>query len=88
MEHNSLVVCTSNELPNIKWDTGTRRRVRSYEHKVRFTNDENEVDESKGIHKVDTKISENMPILYNAIVDIFMKKCNEWLNGASLCINK
>ena len=51
--HHSKVVLTSNEMPNIKMDTGIASRIVSYHHVSHFTDDEKMVDHSKHVYLKD-----------------------------------
>ena len=79
--HHSLCIGTSNELPNMRQDTGIKRRVVAYEHKSLFTNDEKKVDEKNHVYKADVNLEIKFKRLNNAIIDIFSKRCYDWLKG-------
>ena len=78
---NSKFIFTSNEMPNIKIDTGIIRRLEVYEHKSKFVDDEKEVNETKNIYLKDkyliSKIRENNNLL-NAFSQILFEHCKFW----------
>jgi phage/plasmid-associated DNA primase len=45
VKFNALLVSTMNEFPNIKIDSGVERRIRSLEHKSKFTENKKELDD-------------------------------------------
>jgi hypothetical protein len=82
-KHHSRAITTANTMPSIVSESGTTRRIDSYTHKSDFTDDENKVDESKHIYKLDKHIIERMvkKNLLNAWFDILVDYCYKWLNG-------
>jgi hypothetical protein len=85
---SALCVATSNEMPNIQQDSGSKRRMKGYQHQSKFTKNPEEVNESKNIYLADKSLNDKVPILYNAIFDIYCKHCSEWLNGKEIDFNK
>lgn len=77
---------TTNHIPNIIINSGSQRRINSFEHKSKFS-DEVQVDDWKKLHfKKDKylleKIRESNDLL-NAIIDILTKYCIlNWTNKA------
>ena len=53
IQHISKVVLTSNELPNIRIDTGVSSRIASRTHRSFLTENDDDVDEEKYIFKRD-----------------------------------
>ena len=84
IEHLSKVILTSNELPNIRIDTGVTSRIVSHSHRSFFTDNDEEIDEEKYIFKKNNNlISEidNSDNYKNAIVDIILKLSSEYLKS-------
>jgi hypothetical protein len=83
----SKIILTSNELPNIRIDTGVSSRIISHSHRSFFTENDSEVDEEKYIYKRNNNlISEinNNDSYKNAVIDIILKHALEYLtNGLS-----
>ena len=82
--HNCKVVLTANELPNIRIDSGTENRIVSHEHRSYFTDNDNEIDETKYVFKKDKKLLDkinNNESYQNAIVDIFLKYTKDWFKN-------
>jgi hypothetical protein len=80
-KHYSLSLATSNELPNLRQDTGTKRRMLGYECKSLFVDKIEDVNESKNIYLKDKNLQDKMPKYYNAIIDIYSYYCYNWLRG-------
>lgn len=80
-KHNALSIATSNELPNMKQDTGSKRRILAYEHKSEFVDIKADVNEKENKFLKDKKLEETIPKYYNAIIDIYSSYCSQWLNG-------
>jgi len=78
--HHSKVVLTSNEMPNIKIDTGITSRIVSYQHISHFTDNKHEVDPKKYIYQKDKDLLNklNNDIYKNAIVDIILGFTQQW----------
>ena len=87
LHHMSKIILTSNELPNIRIDTGVSSRIVSHTHRSYFTDNDSEVDEEKYIFKRNNNlISEinNNDSYKNAVIDIILKHALEYLtNGLS-----
>ena len=83
IEHNSKVILTSNELPNIKIDSAVSSRIVSHTHRSFFTSDDSEIDESKYIYKRNNNlISEiNNDTYKNAVVDIILHHASLYLKN-------
>lgn len=84
VKFNALLVNTMNEFPNIKMDSGVERRIKSLEHKSRFSYDKNEVNENNNIYLADTNLMELFTKdeeLQNALVGIITKYAHEFLKG-------
>ena len=87
IEHLSKVILTSNELPNIRIDTGVSSRIVSHNHRSYFTEDDEEIDEDKYIFKRDNNLINtinNNDGYKNAIVDIIIKYALIYLEKGSL----
>ena len=77
--HNSLVITTMNEMPNFIVDTGSKRRIRGYNHTSKFTENDNEVDEANHVYKANIHLFDNMTHEhYNSFFDILVSACLEW----------
>lgn len=84
IKHNSKVILTSNELPNIQIDTGSESRILSYQHVSLFTDDEEKVDESKNIYLGDRFLIQKImqsEELKNAIVDVIAGHSRVWMKS-------
>jgi hypothetical protein len=81
LKHFALAIATSNELPNMQQDTGTKRRIIGYEHKSKFVDDEKAVNSKENIYLKDKHMDDKIPMFYNAIIDIYTKYCSNWLNN-------
>ena len=84
LQHMSKIILTSNELPNIRIDTGVSSRIVSHTHRSYFTDDESEVDEDKYIFKRNNNlISEinNNDSYKNAVIDIVLKHALEYMTN-------
>lgn len=82
--HYCLNVFTSNEMPNIKVDTGIATRTTSYTHTSKFVKSKDQVNESQHIYLADTelisKVSKNEELM-NAVVDLVVEYCMKYNNG-------
>lgn len=84
IKFNALLVNTMNEFPNIKIDSGVERRIKSLEHKSKFTTNKKEVDPKKNIYLADNNLTcsiANDEELQNAFVEIICEYAYEFLNG-------
>lgn len=84
IQFNALLVSTMNEFPNIKMDSGVERRLRSLEHKSRFTTKKDEINEEKQIYAADMNLMDSFSSddgLLNAFVEIIADYAYEFLNG-------
>ena len=54
--HHSKLCIISNDMPDIKIDTGTLRRIESFQYNTKFVDDEKDVDEEKHIFLKNTDI--------------------------------
>lgn len=91
VKFNALLVNTMNEFPNIKIDTGVERRIKSLEHKSKFTMNKNEVNENKNIYYADKDLISNISEdeeLQNAFVEILCEYANDFLNGKRYELSK
>jgi hypothetical protein len=91
IELKSKAIVTANNMPNIKIDKGTTRRILSYTHKSNFVDHQKDVDESQHIYLKDKELINKLkeqPSLLNAWFDILASHCNRWLNGEKLQYNK
>ena len=59
-KHNTKCVFASNIFPNIKIDSGTQRRINSFEHKSKFVDNPKDVNESNGICLKDKLLLTNL----------------------------
>jgi len=76
IKHDSKVICTSNEMPNLQIDTGTESRILAYNHISKFVDNINEVDETKHYYLGDKKLIDkitNNTNYKNAIIDIILE---------------
>ncbi len=75
IKHDSKVICTSNEMPNLQIDTGTESRILAYNHISKFVDSNDEVDVSKHYYKGDKKLIDKITKnagYKNAIIDIIL----------------
>ena len=82
IEHLSKVILTSNELPNIRIDTGVSSRIVSHTHRSYFTENINDVDEEKYIFLRNNNLIstiETSATFKNAIIDIIMTNARNYL---------
>jgi hypothetical protein len=85
--HFSLTIFTANNMPNIQVSEGVQRRMRAYEHKSKFTENENEVDEINNIYLADKdfkSIFEHSDKDKNAFVEILVEYAYKWLQTKKL----
>jgi phage/plasmid-associated DNA primase len=84
--HSSKVITCANMLPNMKFDTGSKRRACAGHHKSTFVDDENKVDESKHIYLKNKNIKKEIieKDLLNAWIDILVQKCVKWIGGKEI----
>lgn len=76
---------TSNHMPNLVIDSGSRRRILAYFHQTRFVDGiEEKVDHSKNMHLKNAhllaELTKHEGIL-NAFFDILIKYCIDWKNN-------
>ncbi len=84
--HLAKVISTMNELPKFIASKAMTRRMDTYTGVSTFTDNNDEVDESKHIYAKD-KTLKNTIIqngLLDAIVDIIVKYGSEWINGKKI----
>jgi hypothetical protein len=84
LQHMSKIILTSNELPNIRIDTGVSSRIVSHTHRSYFTDNDSEVDEENYIYKRNNNlISEinNNDSYKNAVIDIILQHALEYLKN-------
>lgn len=84
VKFNALLINTMNEFPNIKIDSGIVRRIKSLEHKSKFTYNKEDVDEKNHIYYANTDLEEMFEQdedLQNAFVEIIAEYAHEFLNG-------
>jgi len=82
IEHKAKVIHTSNDMPNLKIDTGSDSRIIAYNHMSTFVDNDKEVNEKKFIFKKDKQLLDrvrNNEDYLNAIVDIACGYCHEWM---------
>lgn len=82
-KHFGYVVGTSNKLPNMTPDTGTKRRIVGYTHTSTFVDKIEDVNESKNIFLKDEELHQKIEPLYNAVIDIFVSYCVKWIQDKS-----
>ena len=58
-KHHSCITATANTMPQIIIDSGTSRRIKSYTHKSKFTNNKDEVNEELHVYAEDKDILDN-----------------------------
>jgi len=80
---NAKIFGTMNTIPNFIADGGMTRRIDSFEHKAKFVNDDNLVDEKNHVYKTNKKMLVDIieMDLLNAWFDILIKYCVKWING-------
>lgn len=85
-KHYSKLFFTMNNLPNLKLDTGIKRRLKSLTHLSNFTYETNEINPLKHIYKRDDTILSTIikKKLLDAWFDILSINCNSWLNGEKI----
>jgi hypothetical protein len=88
IKHYGKCIATSNGLPNIKIDTGVKRRFIGYEHKSKFLKESDiqqgeKIDEKNNIYLEDRNILTTIKTsnLLDAWVDILALYCHKWLKG-------
>eukprot|EP01038_Epipyxis_sp_PR26KG_P017698 gene17698-24652_t len=86
--HNGLPIFTSNTMPNLKIDSGIKRRFRCYNHTAEFTSDITKVNENNNVYLLDLDVIENIVSdgLLNTWIDILSKYANKWINGKEIPI--
>ena len=68
-------------MPNIKIDSGTKRRMLCYTHTSHFVDDETLIDEKNRIFKKNKDLIDSITDKQlNAWIDILAKYANKWLN--------
>jgi phage/plasmid-associated DNA primase len=89
-EHNGLPVFTANQLPNIKMDSGVKRRFRGCNHLSKFVSDPKLVNESKNIYLKDRDFLDNIvqDELLDAWIDILAQYANKWIKGEIIPLSK
>ena len=87
-KHYSKCIATSNEMPNIKIDTGVKRRFVGYTHKSTFVDSKKEVNEKNNIYLKDKNLLQNIKEkgLLIAWFDILAMNCSKWLNGEKVTL--
>lgn len=89
--HYSLTFFTSNTMPNIQVDGGVARRIRAYEHKSKFVENESDVNEDKNIYLKDSDFKDNFQKsldLKLAFFDILAEYANKWLKNKKIELPK
>ncbi len=84
VKFNALLVNTMNEFPNIKIDSGVERRIRSLEHKSKFTTDKKIVDDTKHIYYANADLIDeiaNDEIFLNVFVELIAEYAHKFLKG-------
>ena len=86
----SKAIITANTMPNIKNDSGTKRRILAYNHRSSFTDSINDVDENNHIYLKDKQLIEKLTNanLLTAWFDILSMYCHKWLHGEKLKPNE
>ena len=81
-KHYSLTIFTANTMPRFKLDGGVRRRVKAYEHKSRFTENKNEVNEAEHVYLADQDFKydfdDNIEMKL-AFFSLLAQHAHEWL---------
>ena len=81
--HTCKLISTMNEIPSIKIDSGTSRRIIAYNPLSKFTDNKNEIDEEKYIFKKDDTIVdkfENSDELLNGLFKIISNYSFKYIN--------
>ena len=88
--HKSKIIATSNEMPNIKIDSGTKRRIRAFTHKSKFVDDIKDVNEEKNIYLKNKDLVKEIKSqkLLDAWIDILVEKAHKYINGEKLKYSK
>jgi hypothetical protein len=86
IEHRSLCIATSQDPPNIRMDSGSKRRITSYTHVSEFVDKKEDVNESKHMYLKDQGIMDiiknSLPDdLSNAFIKILVDRCSKWMNS-------
>jgi len=91
IKHDSKVICTSNEMPNLQIDTGTESRILAYNHISKFVDSKDEVDISKHCYKGDKKLIDkvlNNNSYKNAIIDIILKYTSLYVKNNNIKLSQ
>ena len=83
-KHYGKCFITANTMPNIKIDTGVKRRFIGYTHLSKFVDNKKEVDEINNVYLKNKLFVEDIirMNLLNAFFDILCKYCKKWLEGS------
>jgi len=83
VNHYAKCICTSNDMPSIKIDSGIKRRFIGYTHMSEFVDDVKQVDEKKNIFLKDKNLLEKMKSnhLLDAWATILAEYAYNWLNN-------
>ena len=82
--HTCKLISTMNEIPSIKIDSGTSRRIIAYNPLSKFTDDKNEIDNDNFIFKKDDTIInkfENSDELLNGLFKIISSFSYKYINN-------
>jgi len=89
--HNSKVILTSNEMPNLQIDTGVSSRILAYNHISKFVDSLSDVDESKYHFKGDKKLMDKILSnndYKNAIIDIILQYTTKYIKNGKIKYSK
>jgi len=88
--HKSKIIGTSNGMPNIIIDSGTKRRIKAFTHKSKFVDDIKDVNEEKNIYLKNKSLLDDIIShqLLDTWIDILVEKANNYMNGSILKYSK
>ena len=85
--HYSLTFFTANNMPNVQIDGGVARRIRAYEHKSKFVENKNDVNEKLDHYLKNSNFKNNFDEsldLKLAFFDILAEFANKWLKNKKI----
>ena len=90
IKHMAKLFCTMNTMPNFKVDTGVKRRFKGYTPGSFFTENPDEVDESKHIYLKDKDLLKKLQEgnYLNAWFDILSERGHQYLGGEKPTYNE
>ena len=82
--HKSKVISTSQTFPNLQIDSGTQRRIKAFTHSSKFTDNKDEVDETKNIYLKNKDLMNDLKDdkkILNAWIDILCESAKRYMNN-------